>query len=86
MQKVYLILFALVSAASFSQSKIIVKNAENQKPISGASVKCDNKILGKTNILGELEFKSKCKKVDISAPGFYNDDAVVDKMMEVILC
>lgn len=85
MQKVYLILFALVSAASFSQSKIIVKNAENQNPISGASVKCDNKILGKTNILGELEFKSKCKKVDISAPGFYNDDAVVDKMMEVIL-
>lgn len=68
-----------------AQSKIIVKNSVNQQPILGATVKCGKTVLGKTNISGELEFKTTCKKVDVSAAGFYEDEAVVDKVMEAFL-
>lgn len=85
MQKIFIFMFAVFCAALHSQSKIIVKNAANQQPISGATVKCGKTILGKTNTSGELEFKTKCKKADVSAKGFYEDEVVVDKVMEIFL-
>ncbi len=41
--------------------------------------------MGKTNSQGVLVFKTKCKKVDVKATGFYESDVVVDKVMEISL-
>lgn len=78
-----LLLFGYLSI--FSQSKIIVKNSGDQLPVSGATVSCNNKAIGKTDASGVLNFKTKCKKVQVSANGFNDDDVVVDKVMEVFL-
>ena len=85
MRKFCAILFSLLFLNVFSQSKIVVKKVEDQSPISGASVFCNQKSLGKTDVSGTLNFRTKCKKVEVSASGFFQDDVVVDKVMEVFL-
>lgn len=69
----------------FSQSKITVLKVGERTPIANATVSCDNKNLGKTNFAGQLEFRTRCKKVNVKAPGYYEDEAVVDKVMEISL-
>jgi len=85
MGKFFILLFSLVFAGLFSQSKIVVKETQNQSPVSGAEISCNQKIIGKTDKDGILNFKTKCRKVKISANGFYEDDVVVDKFMEISL-
>lgn len=60
-------------------------SAENFSPISGATVTCNGKTLGYTNSEGVIDFRTKCKKVDVSAKGYYEADVVVDKIMEISL-
>lgn len=82
------LLFLLVSAISISlpaQSRLKVIQAGDAKPIEGASVWCSSKQLGKTNAQGILNIRTKCNKVEVKAPGFYDDEAVVDQVMEVVL-
>ncbi len=69
----------------FGQSKITVLKSGERTPISNATISCKGIILGTTNAQGSLNFKTKCKKVDVKAPGFYEDEAVVDKIMEISL-
>lgn len=40
-------IFLLFSALYFSQNKLQVFNAKNQKPVENASVYCDDDLLGK---------------------------------------
>ena len=70
---------------TFAQSKITVLSAGNRSPIANATISCNKKFLGKTNTQGSLQFRSTCKKVNVNAPGFYEDEAVVDKVMEITL-
>ena len=79
------LLFLFFSVLSFSQSKIIVKNSADESVISGATVSCNNKMIGKTDRDGNLSFRTKCKKVEVSAPGYYEDEVVTDKVMEIFL-
>lgn len=78
-----LLLFAVFFC--FAQNQIKILNQKTQQPVTGAAVYCDDDLLGKTNIYGTLNFKTKCKKVEIIANNF--EDAVVDvkKNMEVSL-
>lgn len=85
MKNFTLLFFLLFFSAVSAQSKITVLKAGTRTPISNATVTCNNKILGKTNVSGVLQFRSNCKKVDVKASGFYEDEAVVDKMMEITL-
>ena len=73
------------AAISSAQSKITVKASGDQRPIAGATVSCNKKILGKTNAEGILTFRTNCKKVDVKAPGYLEDEAVTDKVMELAL-
>lgn len=78
-----LLLFAVFFC--FAQNQIKILNQKTQQPVTGAAVYCDDDLLGKTNIYGILNFKTKCKKVEIIANNF--EDAVVDvkKNMEISL-
>ncbi|OCW72229.1 DUF5686 family protein [Elizabethkingia anophelis] len=69
----------------FSQTQLKVINADNKKPVPDASVYCDDNLLGKTNQNGILTFKTKCKKVDILANDFEDEEAAVSKEMLVSL-
>lgn len=79
----FLLSFLFLNVAA--QSKITVLKAGEGTPITNATVSCNKKILGKTNAQGVLQFRTKCKKVDVKAPGYYEDEAVVDQVMEIAL-
>ncbi|MGC4129871.1 MAG: DUF5686 family protein [Bergeyella sp.] len=85
MKRICVLLLLLFSVYLFSQSKIIVKESGTEIPLRNALVKCENKILGKTGADGILEFKTKCKKLTVSASGYFEDDVISDKVMEVFL-
>lgn len=85
MGKFFILLLSFGYISIFSQSKIIVRNAEDHSVISNAKVSCNHREIGKTDASGILNFKTKCKKVEVDANGFNNDDAVVDKVIEVFL-
>ena len=85
MKKTFFLLFSIIFLNIFGQSKITVIKAGEGTPISNATVMCNSKNLGKTNALGVLNFRTKCKNINIKADGFYEEDAVVDKVMEVAL-
>ena len=85
MKKFNLLLFSLLFTTVFSQSKLTVLQAGSESPIFNATVYCGKNVVGKTNSQGVLEFKTKCKKVDVKATGFYEGDVVVDKVMEISL-
>ncbi len=78
-------LLFFVFALSFSQYKITVYEAGDRKPMPNATVSCNKVPIGKTNALGELDFRTKCKMVEVSKSGYYTEDILVDKRMEATL-
>lgn len=85
MNKLLLVIFSFVFLSLSAQSKITVTKVGEGSPIANATVSCGKKALGKTNTQGVLVFKTKCKKVDVKAPGYYEDEAVVDQVIEISL-
>lgn len=85
MKKGISVIFLLVFIFGFSQSRITVFNEDDYKPISGAEIFCNNSILGKTNDDGFLEFKTKCRDIQVKADGFYTENITVEKSMSVSL-
>ncbi len=85
MKQLLSFLLSLLFLNVAAQSKITVLKAGEGTPITNATVSCNKKILGKTNAQGVLQFRTKCKKVDVKAPGYYEDEAVVDQVMEIAL-
>ena len=84
--KKHLSLFSLFFVlVAFAQSKITVIKAGERTPISNATISCDGKLLGRTDLNGVLNFRTKCKKVEVKAAGYFEDEAVVDKVMETTL-
>ncbi|AQX06556.1 hypothetical protein ATB99_14000 [Elizabethkingia meningoseptica] len=84
-QTLFSFLFLFASALYFSQSQLKVISNAHKTPIPDASVYCDDNLIGKTNKDGYLSFKTQCKKVDILANDFEDEEAVVKKEMEVVL-
>ena len=85
MKKHFAFLFSFLILTLFGQSKITVLKTGERTPISNATISCKGKVLGKTNSQGILNFKTSCDKVEVKAVGFYEDEVVVDKVMELAL-
>src|SRR6218665_3743106 len=85
MRSLYLLLFSISFSALYSQSTLTVTRSDNQKPIKGAVISCNGKILGKTNEKGITIFTTKCPKVDVEIDNYIGDEVVVDKVMELAL-
>lgn len=85
MNKYYFLLFLVASTFLFSQSKIIIKDAETHIPVGNATVTCDHKILGKSDGSGTLQITTDCKKVTVSAPEYKEESLITDQVMEVFL-
>lgn len=69
----------------FSQSKITVFNEADNAPIRNAAILCNGKVLGKTNTAGFLEFKTKCKDIQIEASGFYKESVFLENTTQIFL-
>ncbi len=78
-------LFLFFFTLYFSQNQLQVLNYNNQKPVSNASVFCDDQLIGKTDHNGHLSFKTKCKKVEVLANNFEHQEAEVQKVMKISL-
>ncbi|WP_312345695.1 DUF5686 family protein [Chryseobacterium binzhouense] len=78
-------LFLLLGIVIFGQSQIKVISKNSKKPVENAAIYCEDELLGKTNYEGVLNFKTKCKKVEILANNFEDETADVKKAMEVML-
>jgi hypothetical protein len=85
MKNISLLFLIFISSVAFSQSKLTVLSAGSRTPIYGAKISCNNTILGYTNSVGILNFKSKCVKVKVFAKGYNEDEVVVDSKMELVL-
>jgi hypothetical protein len=85
MKKRLIFLFLWMFVFGFSQSKLTVINEANGTPIPDAIISCSDKILGKTNENGFLEFKSKCKSIQIKASNYFKESALVEDEMTVTL-
>lgn len=85
MKRVITVLLMWAFAFGFSQSKLTVINEAKGTPIADATVLCNGKILGKTDENGFLEFKSKCKTIQINAENYFRESALVEDEMTVTL-
>ncbi|MEN2435920.1 DUF5686 family protein [Weeksellaceae bacterium A-14] len=85
MKQLFSLALLLICLSYSGQSKITVYRSGDRSVLAGAAVYCNGVWLGNTNTEGVLNFKTKCRKVDVSAHGFYSDEAVVDKVMEIAL-
>lgn len=76
-------LFLFVTVLLFGQTQLKVFNKNSKQPIQNAAVYCDDNLLGKTDHEGILNFKTKCKKVEILASNYEDVMADVKKSMEI---
>ncbi|PZU87230.1 MAG: hypothetical protein DI529_07555 [Chryseobacterium sp.] len=83
MNKILPFIFLFYTSLFFSQSTLTVYRSDNHKPIKGAKVYCNDKLLGQTNEKGILTFTTKCPKVDVEIENYIGDEVVVDKVMEI---
>lgn len=83
MNKIFSLVLLFCFSIVFSQNTLTVYRSDNQKPIKGAKVYCNDRLLGQTNDKGIITFTTKCPKVDVEINGFIGDEVVVDKVMEL---
>lgn len=83
MNKIFPLIFLFYTSLFFSQSTLTVYRSDNQKPIKGAKVYCNDRLLGQTNEKGIITFTTKCPKVDVEIDNYIGDEVVVDKVMEI---
>ncbi|MEC5394406.1 DUF5686 family protein [Bergeyella sp. RCAD1439] len=78
-------LLVFLTAFCSAQSFIKVYGAGDRRPLAGATIACNGKIVAKTDASGEAKFRTKCRQVEVRAKGYYEDDVLVDKVMEATL-
>ena len=81
-----IIIFFLLLICGFTpgQNTIKVITADRQ-PVQKAAVLCGGKTIGYTNTAGELNFRTNCKILKVKAAGYYNEDVLTDKHIEVTM-
>lgn len=77
--------FFLICFLGYSQLKIKVVDASNQKPVSKAKIFCGSTVLGYTDTQGSLEFKTECKNIEVEAESYQKETTPVESSMEVFL-
>jgi hypothetical protein len=85
MKKITFLFLLLAFQLIFAQSKITVNGEDKNQPLAFANIFCGDKIIGKTDKNGILEFNTKCKVVTVSAKGYYSEDILVNKTMNISL-
>ncbi|MDO5616713.1 MAG: hypothetical protein Q4G16_11015 [Cruoricaptor ignavus] len=85
MRSIIVCLFLFFTNVVFAQSKLVVYSAGDRNPVANASVFCNGKLLGKTDQKGTVVFRTRCKNVEVKAPNYYDDEVLVDKVMEITL-
>ncbi len=83
--RIYFTLFLFYTSLFFSQSTIRVYRSDDHKPVKGAKIYCNDKLLAHTDENGVASFTTRCTKVDVEASHFIGDEVVVDKTMEISL-
>lgn len=83
--RIYFTLFLFYTSLFFSQSTIRVYRSDDHKPVKGAKIYCNDKLLAHTDENGVASFTTRCSKVDVEASHFIGDEVVVDKNMEISL-
>lgn len=83
----YLVLvFMLAFSVFHAQQKITVADEYSQLPVSGASVLCQGKLLGKTNTLGVLEFEGTCREIIVRHEDYQEErTTITEEPAEVFL-
>ncbi|MBP7173632.1 MAG: hypothetical protein KBA33_06125 [Cloacibacterium sp.] len=85
MKKLLFFIFLQSFILVLSQSEIKIIDGDNKNPVAYASVYCKNQLIGKTNAEGILFFKTQCKKIEIKADNFYDEEADVKTKIFVSL-
>ncbi|WP_294304295.1 DUF5686 family protein [uncultured Chryseobacterium sp.] len=85
MTKFSVLLFLFFTTLFFGQSQLKVFSKADKKPVPNAAVYCEDELLGKTDLSGNISFKTKCRKVEILADNFHDVTADVKKSMEVFM-
>lgn len=85
MKKILLLFLGFLSAVIYGQSTITITDAANSQPLKNVVVNCGNTILGTTDSAGKLDFKSSCKTVKITLPGYFQENIIVEPKMSVQL-
>ncbi|WP_072999004.1 DUF5686 family protein [Epilithonimonas mollis] len=85
MMRIYFTLFLFYTSLFFSQSTIRVYRSDDNRPVKGAKIYCNDKLLAHTDENGVASFTTRCSKVDVEASHFIGDEVVVDKNMEISL-
>lgn len=85
MKRVLLFIFFWAFVFGYSQSKIKVIDDVDKTPVPNATITCNGKILGITDHQGTLEFKFKCKRIEIQAVNYQKETVPVEDTMEVSL-
>ncbi|SHK53806.1 hypothetical protein SAMN05444371_2741 [Epilithonimonas mollis] len=83
--RIYFTLFLFYTSLFFSQSTIRVYRSDDNRPVKGAKIYCNDKLLAHTDENGVASFTTRCSKVDVEASHFIGDEVVVDKNMEISL-
>lgn len=85
MKRILLFIFFTTFIFGYSQSKIKVIDDTDKTPVANAKISCSGKFLGHTDHEGVLEFKSKCKRIEIQATNYQKETVLAEDMMEVSL-
>ena len=85
MKKVFLFLSFFYSLYLFAQSSLLVTEVSTDSPLKNAVVNCGNTILGTTDSNGKITFKTSCRTVKITLPGYFQENVIVEKEMRVNL-
>ncbi len=84
--KNFFLFFSLFYTVILSaQSVITVSASDTSAPLQDVVVTCGTAVLGKTDTGGKLTFKSNCRTVKITLPGYFQENAIVGKEMRVTL-
>ena len=85
MKKSFAISLFVLGGLFSAQQRIEVKSIKTNSPIDNAEITCNKKVVGKTNAKGIYNFNEKCRSIEVSAVGYYLEDADVTKKMVVYL-
>lgn len=80
----FALLFLVTCQMVWAQSTIKVMDTEHN-PLQKVAIICEGKTIGYTDVSGTLNFRSRCKILKIKAPGYYNEDVLTDKHIEVTM-
>ncbi len=85
MKKYFFIFSFLIVNFYLSQSIVTVVDKDTQLPISGASIKCNDRSLGTTNKSGVFITKERCTTITVSHPEYYAENESLKKSTTVSL-